>query len=98
MKILQINEDWRICQEDQYNVSIQKRRVSKPGPRTKQVGREYWDSKGYYGDWSDALEALPDKIIMGSEVEELKQAIAGFRADVQKLASALPPEGPPEQV
>jgi len=68
MAVLIIDEDYKLV-SDQYNWTLQKRRVIQKGER---AGEEDWDNISYHASIKQALTSYLERSLRMSEAESLK--------------------------
>ena len=79
-----------ISDERQY--VIKEKRVVEAGALTKEenVGKEYYQSVGYFTDFKSALKFIPDKAIKSSdEVQEIISKLNDIHADIKALPDPI---------
>jgi len=69
MAVLIIDEDYKLV-SDQYNWTLQKRRVIQSG---ENAGREDWDNISYHASIKQALVSYLERSLRMSDAESLKE-------------------------
>ena len=83
--------DYIIVADERQYVVKEKRKIE-AGALTKEenVGREYYQSIGYFTDFKSALKFIPDKAIRSSdEVQEIISKLNDIHADIKALPDPI---------
>lgn len=80
--MIKINDNWQI-DTDQYNVILQRRRVSEKG---KNPGTERWENIGYFGSFKHALCELVEQDIKAAEsLREVVDRVDKLKDEIMAL-------------
>ena len=71
-----IGSNWKV-ESDDLNVVLSRKHIIQTG---KKKGEEAWSVEGYYSTVSNALEALVEARVRGTELTDFKKVVAEIEA------------------